>query len=166
MEEPECETPPVDQHAIPRLENERQGNGQIDGTHIPVPLELSEKQKANIFVDFFDPTAAIQMGRIFTRKRENRGRAIIILMFTLLCVSFGPFCGEGQNEYHFVRNQLNWDNVEYTYFSIYKSALNLLSMLILITGVKMWLELSDTFIGIICCGLAIIARSLYVSTEH
>lgn len=170
MKEPKSEKPAIEPNAADNrgFEIALQDNmTQIPVTPTaiahPSPLDDTKKKKTNCLIDFFDPTVAIQCAQIIIRKRENRGREIIIFMFFLYFISLGPLIGEGPNEYNFTRYQLNWGSVAYSHYSTYTSALGLISTTIMITLFKKWLKLHDASIGVISSALGCVTRILFVN---
>lgn len=152
----------VDNRAFENAPNENIQQTQITTDH-PLSLEATDKKKTNFLVDFFDPTVAIQCTQIIIRKREKRGRVLIIFMFFMYFIAIGPAMGEGPNEYNFTRTKLNWGSIEYSHFLTYTSALGFISTTIMITVFKKWLKLPDASIGIVSCVLGCVARILFVN---
>lgn len=58
-------------------------------------LHVAEKEKkTNWLVDFFNPIVAVQCMKVIMRKRENQGRATIILLFFMYFIAIGPAFGK------------------------------------------------------------------------
>lgn len=56
-------------------------------------LQMTEEKKTNFLVDFFNPVVAVQCMKVIMRKRENQGRATIILLFVMYFIAIGPAFG-------------------------------------------------------------------------
>lgn len=117
-------------------------------------------------VDFFNPIVAVQCVQVIMRKRENQGRAIVILLFVMYFIAIGPAFGEEPNEYNFTRLQLNWGGIPYSTFATYGNALSLVGTVVMITLFSKLLKFSDAFLGVIGTTLSCVSRILYVSWKQ
>lgn len=124
---------------------------------------IVDENKTNFFIDFFNPIVVIQCVQVIMRKRENQGRAIVILLFVMYFIAIGPAFGEEPNEYNFTRLQLNWGGIPYSTFATYGNALSLVGTVVMITLFSKLLKFSDAFLGIIGTTLSCVSRILYVS---
>lgn len=168
LKEVKREKPAIERSGVDNAGFENTSNDNIlhireaqitNGRHLP----NEEEKKNNFIVDFFNPIAAVQCVQVIMRKRENQGRAIVILLFVMYFIAIGPAFGEEPNEYNFTRIQLNWGGIPYSTFATYGNALSLVGTVVMITLFSKLLKFSDALLGIIGTTLSSVSRILYVS---
>lgn len=132
-----------------------------NGTHT---MELEEQpKKTNFLVDFFNPIVVVQCAEVIMRKRENQGRATVILLFVMYFVAIGPAFGEEPNEYNFTRIQLNWDGILYSAFATYGNVISLVGTIVMVALLSKLLKCSDPFLGLVGTSLSSVSRIIYAS---
>lgn len=127
-----------------------------------IATDIDSEKKPNFIIDFFNPVVAVQCLQVLMRKRENQGRATVILLFVMYFIAIGPAFGEEPNEYNFTRIQLNWDGLLYSTFATYGNALSLFGTIIMVALLSKLLKFSDPFLGILGTSLSCVSRILYV----
>lgn len=138
---------------------ESQTNG-----HREMTLSVPEEKKApNFFLDFFNPIVAVECVKVLMRKRENQGRATVILLFVMYFIAVGPAFGEEPNEYNFTRIALNWDGLVYSTYATYGNATSLVGTIIMVVVLSKLLKFSDPLLGILGTILSCVSRIFYVS---
>lgn len=157
-------SPGVDNPAFENAER----NVQIRETqhangHRELTIGISEpKKQPNCLLDFFNPIVAVECLKVLMRKRENQGRATIILLFVMYFIAIGPSFGEEPNEYNFTRIALNWDGVVYSTFATYGNATSLIGTIIMVVFFSKLFKVSDPFLGIIGTVFSSFSRIIYV----
>lgn len=121
------------------------------------------KKPQNCLIDFFNPIVAVECVKVLMRKRENQGRAIVILLFVTYFIAIGPAFGEEPQEYNFTRIALNWDGVIYSTYATYGNATSLVGTIIMVVILSKLLKLTDPVLGIIGTTLSAVSRIIYVS---
>lgn len=138
-----------------------QFRGSQNGHHATETLNQPEEKK-NFLVDFFNPIIAVQCIQVIMRKRENQGRAVILLLFFIYFLTVGPAFGEEPNEYNFVRIKLNWDGTAYGNFISFGSFVSLVGSFIMATILSKMLKITDPILAIIGSSFSAISRLIYV----
>lgn len=146
----------------PAFDNDGQMHIRENANGHRASITVDGEKKPNFLVDFFNPIVAVQCIQVIMRKRENQGRATVILLFVMYFIAIGPAFGEEPNEYNFTRIQLNWDGLLYSTFATYGSALALFGTIIMVTLLSKLLKFSDPFLGILGTTLSCVSRILYV----
>lgn len=131
-----------------------------------VAKDKGEEKKKNFIIDFFNPIVAVQCIQVIMRKRENKGRSIVILLFVMYFIAIGPSFGEEPNEYNFTRLQLNWGGLQFTPFATYGIATALVGSIVMVYVFSKLLKISDAILGIIGASLSAVSRVLYVSQSY
>lgn len=116
----------------------------------------------NCLLDFFNPVVAVECVKVLMRKRKNRGRAIVILLFVMYFIAIGPAFGEEPNEYNFTRIALNWDGLVYSTYATYGNATSLVGTIIMVIVLSKLLKFSDPLLGILGTTLSCVSRIFYV----
>lgn len=160
-------TPGVDNPAFDNAEHHTQlrelqnSNGHREST---VAITEPTKQP-NCLLDFFNPIVAVECVKVLMRKRENQGRATVILLFVMYFIAVGPAFGEEPNEYNFTRIALNWDGVVYSTYATYGNATSLVGTIIMVVILSKMLKFSDPFLGVLGTTLSCVSRIFYVSHQ-
>lgn len=153
----------------PAFDNNVERNVQVRETqnangHREMTISVAEpKKQPNCLLDFFNPIVAVECIKVLMRKRENQGRATIILLFVMYFIAIGPSFGEEPNEYNFTRIALNWDGVVYSTFATYGNATSLIGTIIMVVFFSKLLKVTDPFLGIIGTTFSCVSRIIYVS---
>lgn len=165
LKEVKREKPAIDNAGVDNPGFDNASNDNVLHIRDPQIRKKTSKpeKETNFLVDFFNPIVAVQCVQVIMRKRENQGRAIVILLFVMYFVAIGPAFGEEPNEYNFTRLQLNWGGIPYSTFATYGNALSLVGTVVMITLFSKWLKFSDAFLGIIGSTLSCVSRIIYVS---
>lgn len=121
-----------------------------------------EQKKKNAFLDFFNPIVVVQCIQLITRKREIRGRAVIIILFVISFL-FVALSGEYQLEYDYVRIKLNWEGSMHGYSSSFGFFTALIGSYIMISIVGKKLGVPDVMLAVLGLISSLIARAIYVS---
>lgn len=121
-----------------------------------------EKKQRNCLLEFFNPVVAVECLKVLMRKRENKGRATIILLFAMYFIAIGPSFGEEPNEYNFTRIALNWDGLVYSTFATYGNATSLIGTIIMVVFFSKLFKVTDPFLGIIGTLFSAVSRIIYV----
>lgn len=129
------------------------------------PSANPPEEKKNFFVDFFNPTVAVQCLNVIMRKRKNQGRAVILLLFFIYFMTVGPAFGEEPNEYNFVRIKLNWDGTAYGNFISFGSLVSVIGSFIMATILSKMLKITDPALAIIGSSFSAVSRLIYVRDE-
>jgi len=125
-------------------------------------LEIAEHTShKNCIVDFFNPIVAIHCINVIIRKRENHGRAAVIMLIFLYFIAIGPAFGEEPNEYNFTRIKLNWDGLAYSPFATYGNAISLIGTMVMVGGLSKLFKLSDPLVGFLGTFCSCISRIVY-----
>lgn len=161
----EIELPGVDNPAFENAERNLQlRETQNANGHREMTISISEpKKQPNCLLDFFNPIVAVECVKVLMRKRENQGRATVILLFVMYFIAIGPSFGEEPNEYNFTRIALNWDGLVYSTFATYGNATSLIGTIILVVFFSKLFKVSDPFLGIIGTVFSAVSRIFYVS---
>lgn len=142
----------------------RESQNPSGGRSMSISVNEPKKQTTCYFLlDFFNPIVAVQCIQVLLRKRENQGRATVILLFVMYFIAIGPAFGEEPNEYNFTRIQLNWDGLLYSTFATYGNALSLVGTIVMVAVLSKLLKFSDPFLGVVGTSLSCVSRILYVS---
>lgn len=157
-------TPGVDNPAFENAERNLQlrENQNANGHHDMTNPASDAKTPPNCLLDFFNPVVAVECVKVLMRKRENQGRATVILLFVMYFIAIGPSFGEEPNEYNFTRIALNWDGVVYSTFATYGNATSLIGTIILVVLFSKLFKVSDPFLGIIGTSFSAVSRIIYV----
>lgn len=161
-------TPGVDNLAFDAAErNVHVRETQNANGHREVTVSVPEPTaKPNCLLDFFNPVVAIECAKVLIRKRKNRGRETVILLFVMYFIAIGPAFGEEPNEYNFTRIALNWDGIVYSTYATYGNATSLVGTIIMVVVLSKMLKFSDPILGVIGTTLSCISRICYVSTQN
>lgn len=135
-------------------------NGRRETLTVVEPEEKTNK--SNCLLDFFNPVVAVECVKVLMRKRENQGRATVILLFVMYFVAIGPAFGEEPNEYNFTRIALNWDGIVYSAYATYGNATSLVGTMLMVVLLSKLLKFSDPFLGILGTSLSCVSRICYV----
>lgn len=164
-EEVELSPSGVDNPAFDNVERSVQvRETQNANGHREMTISVAEpKKQPNCLLDFFNPIVAVECVKVLMRKRENQGRATIILLFVMYFIAIGPSFGEEPNEYNFTRIALNWDGVVYSTFATYGNATSLIGTIIMVVFFSKLLKVTDPFLGIIGTTFSCVSRIIYVS---
>lgn len=155
-------SPGVDNAAFENAERNVQLRETQNG-HREMTITVAEpKKQPNCFLDFFNPIVAVECVKVLMRKRENQGRATIILLFVMYFIAIGPSFGEEPNEYNFTRIALNWDGVVYSTFATYGNATSLIGTIIMVVFFSKLLKVTDPFLGFIGTVFSSVSRIIYV----
>ncbi|XP_055321169.1 uncharacterized protein LOC129577699 isoform X2 [Sitodiplosis mosellana] len=160
-------TPGVDNLAFDNAErNIHVRETQNANGHREITLSVSEpKKKTNCLLDFFNPVVAVECIKVLMRKRVNRGRATVILLFVMYFIAIGPAFGEEPNEYNFTRIALNWDGITYSTYATYGNATSLVGTIIMVVLLSKLLKFSDPLLGVIGTSLSCVSRICYTFAE-
>lgn len=134
-----------------------------NGSHTLTASIAPPQKKPNCLLDFFNPIVAIECIKVLMRKRENQGRATVILLFVMYFIAVGPAFGEEPNEYNFTRIALNWDGLVYSTYATYGNATSLVGTMLMVIVLSKFLKFSDPFLGILGTTLSSVSRLFYVS---
>lgn len=164
-DEVELSSSGVDNPAFDHTErNVRVRETQNANGHREMTISVDEpKKQPNCLLDFFNPIVAVECLKVLMRKRENQGRATVILLFAMYFIAIGPSFGEEPNEYNFTRIALNWDGLVYSTFATYGSATSLIGTIIMVVFFSKLLKVTDPFLGIIGTTFSCVSRVIYVS---
>lgn len=155
------DNPAFDTDGHLQLRETQNANGS---RNLSISVSQQPENRPNFLIDFFNPIVAVQCVQVLMRKRENQGRATVILLFVMYFIAIGPAFGEEPNEYNFTRIQLNWDGIAYSTFATYGNALSLVGTIVMVALLSKILKFSDPLLGIIGTSLSCVSRILYVST--
>lgn len=143
-----------------RLRETQNANGNRE---ITLTMAEPPKKEPNCLIDFFNPIVALECVKVLMRKRENQGRATVILLFFMYFIAIGPAFGEEPNEYNFTRIALNWDGIAYSTYATYGNATSLIGTIIMVIILGKLFKVSDPFMGVIGTSLSCVSRIFYVS---
>lgn len=89
-------SPGVDNPGFENVERNLQlRETQNTNGHREMSISISEpKNQPNCLLDFFNPVVAVECVKVLMRKRENKGRATVILLFAMYFIAIGPSFGE------------------------------------------------------------------------
>lgn len=157
-------SPGVDNPAFENAERNLQlRETQNANGHHEMTISINQpKKEPNCLLDFFNPVVAVECVKVLMRKRENQGRATIILLFFMYFIAIGPSFGEEPNEYNFTRIALNWDGLVYSTFATYGNATSLIGTIIMVVFFSKLFRVSDPFLGIIGTTFSAVSRIIYV----
>lgn len=148
----------AERHLHLRETQNSNGNRELAATMAEAPAK-----KPNCLLDFFNPIVAVECFKVLLRKRENQGRATVILLFVMYFIAVGPAFGEEPNEYNFTRIALNWDGVVYSTYATYGNATSLVGTVIMVVFFSKLLKFSDPTLGVLGTSLSCVSRIFYVS---
>lgn len=148
----------AERHLHLRETQNANGNRELTLTMADPP-----KNQPNCLLDFFNPVVALECIKVLMRKRENQGRATVILLFVMYFIAVGPAFGEEPNEYNFTRIALNWDGITYSTYATYGNATSLIGTIIMVIILGKLFKISDPFMGVIGTSLSCVSRIFYVS---
>jgi len=146
----------AERHLHLRETQNANGNREITLTMAEPP-----KNQPNCLLDFFNPIVALECIKVLMRKRENQGRAAVILLFLMYFIAIGPAFGEEPNEYNFTRIALNWDGIAYSTYATYGNATSLIGTIIMVVILGKLFKISDPFMGVIGTSLSCVSRIFY-----
>ncbi|CAF4755522.1 unnamed protein product [Pieris macdunnoughi] len=105
-------------------------------------------------VAFFDLSHVVETVNVAFRRRASNARVKVILTLVAVFIIYGPAMSEHGVFYLFVRNQLNWDMVKYSFFASYSIILHSIGVMFSITVLSKKLQFDDSLL----CVIAMISK--------
>lgn len=124
--------------------------------------ESNPKEKRNCLVDFFNPIVIVQCVQVIIRKRENRGRIVLWILFFIFFLSITSNA-ESQLEFLFVRAALSWDAGLHSTYRSYSLLLGIIASFMLVSVLGKKFKFPDPILAVIGIIFSIIAKCIYVS---
>lgn len=134
--------------------NESQNRNQANGK--------TPKKKSNCLIDFFNPIVILQCIQVILRKRENKGRIVLWLLFCIFLLSVTNNA-ESLLEFGYVRVQLNWDAALHSNFRSYALLMGIIASFIMVTIFGKQLKIPDPLLAVIGIIFSIVGKFIYVS---
>jgi PCFT/HCP family folate transporter-like MFS transporter 1/3 len=100
--------------------------------------------KKNFIVDFFDTENVSNTFRVAFKKTQDNRRHKLIAILTVAMLLIGPLHGEIAVSYLFTRFKFNWSEVEYSIFSTYSMALQMIGIIIAVSYFSKKLKVRDS----------------------
>lgn len=100
--------------------------------------------KTNKIVDFFDTDHVVNTFKVAFKKTADGRRQKVIAVLIVAMLLIGPLHGEIAVNYLFTRYKFNWSEVEYSIFSTYSMALQMIGILIAVSYFSKKLKIRDS----------------------
>ncbi|CAH1392872.1 unnamed protein product [Nezara viridula] len=124
-------------------------------------IRKPNKLKHNIIKELTNPMHIIETFRVSFKSREGNLRTRVILVMILSITIYGPINGELAVGYLFTRLQFHWDEVDFSIYSTYGIAVNLVGTTLGIGVFSHLMKMDDAMLGLIACSSKIIASIFY-----